>query len=935
MKKTWSVLFLLLLAAVTVQAEIGILKGTIVDKQTGEPLMGATVQVVGGSQGVAADLDGRYALTIRTGVYDIVVKYVGYRSQEFRSIVVGQNSSLDVKLEAESQTLDDVTVTAQAKKNTEMALLSLQRRSLITQSGVSAQQIARTPDRDASEVIRCIPGISLIDGKFVMVRGLSQRYNNARLNGGAIPSSEADSRAFSFDLIPSSQLENMIVVKSPAPEYAADFTGGFVLIETKDIPTENSFSLGLQSGVNTEAHFRTFGYAKGSGTDFLGFDGGLRSLRGGMHHELNPLPGIPNAPDLRSADLLNNGLNNDWLVRHKRPMPDWGINMNLSRHLLTDTGKQWGLMATANYSNAYKTFVDMENSLFGAYDVTNDRSNYLRRAKDDQYNHDIRLGGMANLSFVPNSQSRYEWKNIFNLLGKERYTYRTGWDAQENRMESAEYYYSSRLTYNGQLSGRHYWGNDKLEWSAGYAFSGRQMPDRRRYARSDEGHPGTLALVRANDIRREYTDLKEHIWSGSLVYEHRLPEVWTLTPALRTGGYGEYRSRVYTTREFLYNWNVPNSLPSELERQDIPSEVLAEKNYGVDGIHLIEKPKWRNNYEGTNMQAAGYLGLLLPIGRLDVYAGLRFEHNRMTLIRHTRDVERSPQSLHYEGNDFFPSINVAYRLDERKQLRLSYGRSINRPEFREVSPSVFYDFELGSSVQGNTALKSAYADNFDLRYELYPRSGEQVSVAVFYKNFRSPIEWTYTMTGGETPIYSFHNADRAYSAGVEVDLRKDLDFIGLPHWSLSLNGSWINSMVTFDSGTERSRPMQGQSPYLINGGLFYKHPTWQLDASVLYNRIGKRIIGVGRTVGTVGGEHTVNIPDSYEMPRNTVDVSVSKRWGEKWLCRLSVRDVLGERVFYKQFTTVAQNSGQVKKLEEVTKSYRPGRQLSLHIGYTF
>lgn len=934
MKHLFGLLFLL--SCVTGRAATGILKGSVVDKQTGEPLTGATVQIVGSHFGTAADLDGNYLLSVKEGTYTVAVKYVGYKSIELSGIDIRKETTLDFLMETDAHTLSDVTVTAKVKKNTDAALLTIQRNSLVVQSGVSAQQISRTPDKDASEVIRRVPGISLIDGKFVMVRGLSQRYNNAWINGGAIPSSEADTRAFSFDLIPASQLDNMIVVKSPAPEYPADFTGGFVLIQTKDIPTENSLSVGVNAGFNPQTHLRDFSHAQGGSTDFLGFDNGFRSLKNGIHTTLTPVQGIPDAPDLRSVDLLANGFNNDWRIRQRKPWADMGLNFHLGRHHTTDSGSQWGLLATANYSNSYKSFEDMENSLFGAYDTANDRSNYLRKAVDNQYNRDVRVGAMLNLTYVPDAVSRYEWKNIFNLLGKDRYTHRTGFDAQENRMESAEYYYSSRATYNGQLSGKHTFGNGKLDWSAGYAYSGRQMPDRRRYALSDEGQtPGTLALIRANDIRREYTDLKEHIWSGSAGCERSLPEWKGIVPVFRAGLYGEYRSRTYSTREFLYNWNAQNNLPADFELSDIPTELLTDANYGPDKIYLIEKPKWRNNYEGKNLQTAGYAGLHLPMGRFDLYAGLRFEHNRMELIRHTRDVERSPQSIFYEDNDFFPSANFSYRMDEKNRFRLSYGRSVNRPEFREVSPSVFYDFDLGSSVQGNTDLQACYIDNADLRYEHYPSAGEQVSVALFHKRFRSPIEWTYTMTGGETPVYSFHNAERAYSMGVVVDIRKDLAFAGLRNFSLSLNGAWIKSRVNFREGTDRDRPMQGQSPYLINGALFYQNPVWQFDAALLYNRIGKRIIGVGRTVGTVGTENTVNIPDSYEMPRNTIDFNLSKRFGTHWLCKIGVRDLLDERVYYKQFTTVAKRDGSQKEVEEITKSYKPGRQFVVHLSYTF
>lgn len=205
---------------------------------------------------------------------------------------------------------------------------------------------------------------------------------------------------------------------------------------------------------------------------------------------------------------------------------------------------------------------------------------------------------------------------------------------------------------------------------------------------------------------------------------------------------------------------------------NVPNELLQEKNYGENGLYLLEQVDWRNNYEGNNLLSAGYVGGNLPLGKLNVYAGVRFEHNRMELVSHTQKNEESPTSVFYTYNDFFPSVNVAYRLNDKQQFRLSYGRTVNRPEFREVSSSVYYDFDLASNVQGNYNLKPAYIDNLDFGYELYPSSGELISVSLFYKRFKNPIEWTYTVSGGTDLIYSYVNAKGADNYGVEVDIRK-------------------------------------------------------------------------------------------------------------------------------------------------------------------
>jgi len=341
-----------------------------------------------------------------------------------------------------------------------------------------------------------------------------------------------------------------------------------------------------------------------------------------------------------------------------------------------------------------------------------------------------------------------------------------------------------------------------------------------------------------------------------------------------------------------------------------------------------------NNYEGKNTQLSGYVGINVPIGSFYFYAGARYEYARQELIMNTRSYEESLQSTFYDYKDLFPSVNATYKLSEKHQFRLAYGKSVNRPEFRELSTSVYYDFDLGSSVMGNSSLQAAYIQNVDLRYEWYPSNGEQVSIALFYKHFENPIEWTYTMSGGTDPVYSYVNAKGANNYGIEVDIRKNLDFIGMRNFSFSFNGAWIKSKVQFkEGGNNIDRPMQGQSPYLINTGLFYNNPDKGWNAAVLYNRIGKRIIGVGNRYGSSSEGDARNIPNSYEMPRNSIDLSASKKFG-KLEIKATVRDLLAERYYFKQFEDVTVN-GQARTIEEVTRSYKPGRSYNLTIAYSF
>lgn len=906
----------------------GPVKGRIIDKSTGEPLFGVTVQVEGTTNGAVTDFEGNFVIASTPDAdYNIVVKYVGFKTLTIPCDA--KSRTINVDMQSDDIAVESVTVVAQARQGNDNALLKSMKVSLSLESGISAQQISKSQDKDASEVIRRVPGISIIDDKFVMVRGLSQRYNNVWINGGAVPSSEADSRAFSFDIIPASQIDNMVIVKSPTPEYPADFSGGFIIVRTKDVPLSNSISFGVSGNFNTQTHGRDFLEGRKSSTDWLGFDSGMRMVNGGIKSDLRKIGS-------NGVDLQGNGFDNDWKTHPRTPVADFAANIAVNR--VWELGqRKLTLLSAANYSNSFRRFANMWNCLFGVYDTSNDRSNYLRRATDQQYNHNVRLGAMLNMAFIgADGRNRVELKNIFNQLGKSRYTSREGVNAQADNERTAEILYQSRMTYNGQLAGKHKLENSAVDWGFGWAKANREMPDRKRYLLNDKTEAGVIALSSSNDISREFTRLEEGVLSVN-ANASRDVEIGGWTPTFKAGAFFERRSRDYFTRYFIYNWNYANNnLPQGFTHFDLPSQLLVDENYGADKLYLIEEVKWRNNYKGKNILGAGYVAVNMPFGPVNVYAGLRYEHNVMTLTSHSRDYQSSPSDKDYKGNDVFPSVNISYNLNDKNVIRLAYGKSVNRAEFREVSPSVFYDFDLASDVMGNTGLKSCYVQNADIRYEWYPSASELVSVALFYKHFADPIEWTYTVQGGTDLTYSYKNAKAARNYGIEVEIRKNLGFMGLERLSLSANGSWIDSKVEFEAGSrEKDRPMQGQSPYIVNLGLFFTSQSQKLTLGALYNRIGKRIIGVGRSVGTTGGDDSANIPHSYEMPRNAVDLSARYKFTDHLEASLAIRDLLGEKVNFEQQTDALHPDGSVSTVNEVTKSYRPGTNISLGINFKF
>ncbi|MDR0686341.1 MAG: carboxypeptidase-like regulatory domain-containing protein [Dysgonamonadaceae bacterium] len=917
--------FFLLAEIATLNAQTGTVTGIITDKKSGESIIGAIVLIENTNAGAITDIDGKFVISgITAGKYILKASYLSYQTAEANlEVATGQTVEISIAMVEEARMLEEVTVVSVRKMNTELSMLQAQKAALNVVSGVSSQQIARTQDKDASEVIKRIPGISILDNKFIIARGLAQRYNNVWINNNGVPSSEADSRSFAFDMIPSSQIENIMIAKSPAPELPADFTGGFVNVSTKNMPSENTtqISYGLNFNVNT--HLRDFKYARGSATDILGFDNGFRDMR-----SVVPNQRMDNSDAALVTDVTRNGFNNDWTVHSKRPLPDQRFSLALNRYKKTDKGRL-GLVAALNYSYTRQTYFNVTNARFGVYNKSEDMPVCLYDYIDNQYTTTAKTGGLLNMTWM-NNRHRLEFRNLLNQIGRDRYTDRAGWRnvSSKNIEQKAEYFYSSRGSYTSQLSGNHMLsGGHQLDWTAGYAYANRNQPDRREIEREEkpaDPYKGQF-YIDHGDIVRDFNRLDENIYSIAANYRRDFA-FDGFRPSLKAGIYAESRNRQYNTRYFQYHLVLRN-LPEDFPYRDVTSEIMRPENFSFDKLYIYDESNQINNYTGRNRLGSGYFGLNLPLDRLNIYAGLRYENNNMELDNYVTIASGQKETHSYTGSDFFPSVNAAYHFNKEHLLRIACGRAINRQEFREVSPSKYYDFDLFSFVGGNTNLKAAYIQNFDIRYEIYPSDGEMVSIALFYKRFTDPIEWTYLDAGG-TYTFTFENAEKANNYGLELDVRKSMDFIGLPRFSLSFNGAVVNSKVIFgENSIEHDRPMQGQSPYIVNTGIFYQ--TGGLNLSLLYNTIGKRIVGIGRSNSGQGGSVDNDVPDMYEMARHVIDLSFGYKFGEKAELSAGIRDLLAQPLVYKQFPKFTGSDGTIRQREQTTKRFNPGQNFSV------
>jgi outer membrane receptor for ferrienterochelin and colicin len=411
-------------------------------------------------------------------------------------------------------------------------------------------------------------------------------------------------------------------------------------------------------------------------------------------------------------------------------------------------------------------------------------------------------------------------------------------------------------------------------------------------------------------------------------------------PEIRAGLYYEDKNRDFSARNFGYSKATNESV---FGMTTLPiNEVFKDENLNLsDGIKLTEVTSLSDSYNASNNQISGYVALKLPLTQWSsLYTGLRLEKNVQKLSSYKQGTT-TPVNVVRDTINFFPSANIAVNINAKNMIRAAYGLSVNRPEFRELAPFYFVDFDMNAGIYGNPAIRQAYIHNFDLRFEHYPSPNETFNIGLFYKNFRNPVEMV--IIGNNPTQYTFENVLSAYSYGIETDVRKSLGFIsGAENFSVILNAALIKSKVQFGKGElNRDRPLQGQSPYMINAGIFYYNDDNGLMVTLLYNIIGKRIVAVGRP----SPNQWEDIPNIYELPRNLLDLAVSKKITKKLEIKAGIKDILNQQIRLVQTinTSVTMseingaNSSDVKHFlrDQVTKSCTPGRYLTLGITYKF
>jgi TonB-dependent receptor len=875
-----------------------------VTNEKNEPVVGATVGL-GQSVGVATGGDGRFSINVTPGKIELTVSAIGYETKIISDIeaVPGAANEVNVVLVVKAKQELGVVITTRTTQRREStnAIIQFQKNTNTVASVISAESIRRSPDRNTGEVLKRTPGTSIQEGKFIIVRGLADRYNQAMLNGILLTSTEPDRKTFSFDLIPSAMIDNLVINKAFVPEYPGEWAGGLIQVNTKDIPTRGFFNVQLGTGYNTQTTGKTFYRdAQGGKYDWLGIDDGTRALPNNYTTKSSF-----DTSSRASKIAVAKRLRNSWMPEEYTAPTNLSFQANggfNTRILGKRVGGVFGVIYSKN--NRYQDALNRRNVLDNATETFTIENSY----DDDRYLRETSVGALGSLSFQLNPLNRLTVKSLVNVNTTNLVTRRAGVDRsrQDSIIRGTEFTFRQNTFFTTQLTGEHTLATPlKLKWYGAFNILDGYNPDQRRLLYTKDHSQAAYAALISNSLSQQsgsriFQNLSDYIYTagGDLTYSF---DAFGQKQALKGGYMLQIKDRLYDAQLFANFLPLDNpalrALPAD--------QIFNPENYGTgfDNKFAFDAIKNKNfRYMANTILNAGYVQLDNQFtNALRVVWGVRVEHyDQLVGSAKTWD----PRHFNTVVTDVLPGLNATYKVNAKTNIRLSGSQTVIRPELRELSFLNLYDFELNASVQGNPELRRTKVTNADLRYELYPKAGEVVTAGIFYKHFKDPIEQIFNEGSGGASTFSYQNPEKARSYGAEVELRKKLDFIpAMKNFTFQTNVAYINSRIT-DSAFNLDRPLQGQSPYLLNLGLLYDLEKQGLNATLLFNQIGHRIYLVGDKSAGAG------TPDIYEASRPLLDFQLSKKLlNNKAEVKLNVSDILNRTQYFYQNANPKENLG--------------------------
>lgn len=909
----------------------GLLEGVITEEADGSPVRGARIYVRGLDLEGLSDAEGRFSLELPPGEHELSVLKQGLATVSRAGLVVasGETTELSLSMVEAGIALDDFVVTAPRIEGGTAEALDERRQASTVSDILGGEAMSRAGDSSAGSALRRVTGLTLVGGKYVYVRGLGERYSSSLLNGSTLPSPEPERRVVPLDLFPTGLIDSIAVQKTFSPDMPAEFGGGTISIRTRRVPKEPLVSIGLSGSYLHGSTFVQGVDSYHSPTDWLGFGAADRALppevaaasRDEQIAEGDRFSDAGYSPE--ELESFGEAIDQRrWALGSRTLPPGFGVDVALGRGWQLGEEVRVGGLVASTFGNDWsrQTFTRQYRNL-GEGGLLTDSHRY----DFDVTELEVDWGNIANLGvelgshtientamLIRSSENLARQYQGFNAdLGDDLRIVRTRWLERQ-------------LFYN-QTSGTHAFPTlyeAELRWRATFAEAGRQEPDRREHRYDLEDPEAGLEYLsnRPGGNSMVYGELADRAWSWGVDLELPLPS-WLddRQGAVQVGLSNLRKERQSAVRRYYYR---ELSVTDEIRSQPI-DEIFSEENVAPGQYQFEEATLSTDTYDANQQISAWYGMATLPIvGQLEVLTGVRQERSRQFVRTYERfNPDAEPLVATLETTDLLPALTLTQGLGRGPegppvQVRAGYGKTVSRPDFRELSEATFYDVVGGRLTYGNPDLARATIDNWDLRLEVYPGPGETVSVGAFYKYFDQPIESVVILAAQQE--LTFQNARSATDLGLEADFRKDLDlWAGAPFLAdlyVAGNAAWIRSRVDLTgvegSQTNDERPLEGQSPYVYNLQAGYDNPDSGSNISLLYNVFGPRIVQVGAQ----------GAPDVRELPVHAMDLSVAQQLGAGVRLSLKWRNMLDSprRVF---------------EGEELLEEVRTGWGLSARLGW--
>ena len=884
---------ILLLTLSTMAAMAGTIKGTVTDRQTKEPLTGATVQIAGTASGAVADIDGNYSLDIKNGTYTLTVRYIGYKDITLDAAKVKGETLLNFEMDSDAQALGEVSVVAKKNLESERALQMERQKATLAIENLGSKEMGIKGISNVEEGVKKITGISIASAGQLIVRGLGDRYSTTTLNGLPIASPNPDNKLIPLDLFPSSTVQNITVSKVYDAGSFADYSGAHIDINTKENVTSNFFNISLNVGgkLNTLGKDRYQMDRNGSLLKTPSMDQAALNMSKTEFNEY-----------VKSKDIFNTS----FAVSKKTSLPELSGNIGFGKNI--GIGNQTlSMLASISAGNGQQT---LNNAFYKTLEAS---GNALDNFSYDSYADELKLAALGYLGYTLRKHDRIGYTFFYARNASDTYQRREGEDSEGYELTGSNNVTHIYTLQNHQLNGLHNFGESEqweLTWGGSYGKTSSEEPDRRQvmYIKNSQGGL-SLFTLNQQETARYFGELNEEEWNANLGLKWR----WSEQNFVKIG----FNYKDYAGTRFYYDARKLNPTIDNIYDTDgfLNQENIANGNITV-GRYMYPYEA----YKAGNDIYAGYVSTdFYPMESMLVNLGVRYEISKQWVKYATDGGEKYSKHRDLNKNDFFPTLNMRYAVNEENSLRFSVSRTITRPSFIEMAPFLYQESYGSAQIRGNADLQNGYNLNFDLRYELFKKNGDMLSVTGYFKYLDKPIERTQMLNGGST-IHSFNNADNGMAGGVEVEVRKEL----VRDLRLGANVSYMYTNVKLpESGayTNKERSLQGASPILVNADLTYS-PRFgeerQLNLALLYNLQGSRIHSVG-----ISG-----LGDVKQQSVHTLNFNAGYNFNKHFSMKFQMNDLLNRAIVFKQDVP---KTGQTIEVER----YKRGTSFEIGASYNF